>query len=48
MVREDLAKLTKPIADNFEEFLEGFLAGTLDREPIYRPFDFGKGSHGTA
>ena len=48
MVREDLAKLTKPIADNFAQFLEGFVTGTLDREPIYPRFDFGKGSNGTA
>jgi hypothetical protein len=45
IVREDLSKLAKPIADNFAEFLEGFIAGTLDREPIYPPFDFGKGSN---
>jgi len=48
MVREDLSKLTKPIADNFAKFLEGFVTGTLDRAPIYPPFDFGKGSDGTA
>lgn len=48
MVREDLSKLAKPIVDSFAKFLEGFVAGSLDRKPIYPPFDFGKKTNGTA
>jgi SMI1 / KNR4 family (SUKH-1) len=48
MVREDLSKVTKEIAESFSKFLEGFVTGRLDREPIYRPFDLEKGSNETA
>jgi hypothetical protein len=48
MAREDLSKLAKPIAESLDKFLEGFVAGTLDRKPLYRPFDFGKDANGTA
>ena len=41
MVREDLAKLAKPIAESFERFLEAFAAGAVDREPVYPPLDQG-------
>jgi len=44
MKREDLEKLAKPIAESFEKFLEGFVASALDRDPIYQPLDFGKGT----
>jgi hypothetical protein len=48
MAREDLSKLAKPIAESLDKFLEGFVAGTLDRKPLYPPFDFGKDTNGTA
>lgn len=48
MVREELSKLAKPIADSFAQFLEGFAAASLDREPIYPPFDFGDENNGAA
>jgi hypothetical protein len=35
MKREDLAKLAKPIAASFEEFLRAFASGTLDIDPLY-------------
>jgi SMI1 / KNR4 family (SUKH-1) len=45
MKREELEKLAKPIAESFEKFLESFAASTLDRDPVYPPFDFGKGAN---
>jgi hypothetical protein len=48
MKREDLEKLAKPISTSFESFLNAFVSGTLDTEPIYPPFDFGKDANGTA
>jgi hypothetical protein len=41
MKREDLAKLAKPVATSFGDFLQGFVSGTLDIEPLYPPFDSG-------
>lgn len=35
MKREDLAKLAKPIAASFEEFLKAFVSETLDIKPLY-------------
>ena len=35
MKREDLARLAKPIAISFSEFLQGFASETLDIRPIY-------------
>ncbi len=35
MKREDLAKLAKPIAVSFEEFLKAFVSETLDIKPLY-------------
>lgn len=45
MKRGELEKLAKPIAESFGKFLESFAADTLDRDPVYRPSDFGKGAH---
>ncbi len=45
MKRDELKKLAKPIAESFWKFLESFAAGTLDRVPVYPPFDFGKGAN---
>jgi hypothetical protein len=39
---EDLAKLVKPIATSFGDFLQAFVSETLDTEPLYPPFDSGK------
>jgi hypothetical protein len=44
MIREDLAKLAKPVAASFESFLNAFVSQTLDTEPLYPPFNFGTGS----
>jgi len=41
MKREDLAKLAKPIAPSFEDFLKAFVSEALDIEPLYPPFDSG-------
>lgn len=41
MKREDLAKLAKPIAASFEDFLKKFVSETVDTEPLYPPLDFG-------
>ena len=41
MKREDLAKLAKPIAHSFEAFLEAFVSGSLDIDPLYPPFESG-------
>lgn len=35
MKREDLAKLAKPIAASFDEFLKAFVSETLDTRPLY-------------
>lgn len=48
MAPEDLSKLAKPIAESLDKFLEGFVAGALDRKPLYPPFDLGKDINGTA
>jgi hypothetical protein len=40
MKREDLAKLAKPIAAWFQEFLQAFVAEALDTEPLYPPFGY--------
>ena len=39
MKRQDLEKLAKPVAVNFEDFLQKFVAGTLDLKPLYPPMD---------
>ena len=44
MNREDLSPLAKPVAASFEDFLQRFVAATVDTKPIYPPFDFGDGS----
>jgi len=41
MKREDLAELAKPMAHSFEVFLEAFVSGSLDLEPLYPPFESG-------
>jgi hypothetical protein len=39
MKREELAKLAKPMAASFEDFLKAFASETVDTEPLYPPFD---------
>lgn len=41
MEREDLAKLAKPVATSFGDFLQGFASETLDTKPLYPPFQSG-------
>jgi hypothetical protein len=41
MKLEDLAKLAKPIATSFENFLKAFVSETLNIKPLYPPSDFG-------
>ena len=48
MALEDLSKLAEPIAESLDKFLEGFVAGALDRKPLYPPFEFGKDMNGSA
>jgi hypothetical protein len=40
MKREELAKLAKPIAVGFGEFLQKFVAETLDTKPLYPQYDW--------
>lgn len=44
MPRDELSKLAKQVAVSFEDFLQRFVAATLDTEPLYPPFDFGGAS----
>jgi hypothetical protein len=48
MAPEDLSKLAKPIAESLDKFLEGFVVGALDKEPVYPPFEFEKDVNGPA
>jgi hypothetical protein len=41
MKREDLAKLAKPIAASFEDFLKAFVSESLDIKPLYPSLNFG-------
>ena len=38
MAREELAKVAKPVASSFQDFLQAFVSESLDSKPLYPPF----------